>query len=509
MRISASHSKQKGPSVQDVRPAAQALGPDNNSRQDLVDEFKGVLDKFAARGASSESAEATFAEALEIGAAVQINPVVALPISELKPIEQKVDAPVNKIEKSNDTQTTTDLGQQNKPTTEDSNQAAMQKQQVQSSTHYEEVGDQQVTQHVKPAVQSDNIHIKAEASEVVEGAEGLAEKVISEQIASPAKTVKTEKAEPQSEQQNLDAALANKTKVTPEQVTAKQQSSSNEQNQVAQSSQVIDPNTQETSNPGNLKNELANHVQKLVDGNAKSNENNSQIKNNTNVQRVTAEVLALKIALEGIKVAATPNKNLEKAIEETHKVDKAVSAIQQNNTKSSQSNDGALLRESRLSKQSDKNPRPVRTLNYSQSTRTLEKVENALREAARSRDGKTISIKLEQSELGKVKADVTLRDGSLHARLIADSPAVYQLLKDKAPELQGTLRKLGLNVDQITIAVGGSENNEFSLGTSSGQQQQSQQEQALPGFGHAAVTNNAFTTRGTLTKEVVDDHWVA
>jgi flagellar hook-length control protein FliK len=83
----------------------------------------------------------------------------------------------------------------------------------------------------------------------------------------------------------------------------------------------------------------------------------------------------------------------------------------------------------------------------------LERVEATLKEAARGRDGKTISLHLEPVDLGKVKVDVSLREGTLHARISPDNQQVAQALRDHAHELQGALRKLGLEVDSVTVSV--------------------------------------------------------
>ena len=83
----------------------------------------------------------------------------------------------------------------------------------------------------------------------------------------------------------------------------------------------------------------------------------------------------------------------------------------------------------------------------------MEKVEAALKEAARSKDGSTISLRLDPPNLGSVKVDVTLRDGTLHARLVAEAPAVNNLLRERAHELQSILRKAGVDADQVSVSV--------------------------------------------------------
>jgi len=88
-----------------------------------------------------------------------------------------------------------------------------------------------------------------------------------------------------------------------------------------------------------------------------------------------------------------------------------------------------------------------------QLARMMERVESTLKEAARSRDGKTLSLHLEPVDLGKVKVDVSLREGTLHARITPENQHVVQALREHAHELQGALRKLGLEVDSVTVSV--------------------------------------------------------
>lgn len=98
-------------------------------------------------------------------------------------------------------------------------------------------------------------------------------------------------------------------------------------------------------------------------------------------------------------------------------------------------------------------PRTVRYLNRAASQKMMERVENALKDAARSRDGKTITLRLEPLQLGQVKCDVSLRDGLLHARITPQNPEVVQAVRDHSHDLQTALRRLGLNVDRVTVQV--------------------------------------------------------
>ena len=166
----------------------------------------------------------------------------------------------------------------------------------------------------------------------------------------------------------------------------------------------------------------------------------------------------------------------------------------------------------------DTAPRQTRYLNRTTQQRMLERVESALKEAARSRDGKTISLKLEPVNLGQVKVDVSLRDGSLHARVVPQNPEVVQALRDHSHELQGALRRLGLNVEKVTVQVTGDTFQQAitdSRGFSDGKSFQ-QEGNNMPGKG-------GQTPEHTFGNEIADvpqagsteagiamaDHWIA
>ena len=150
-------------------------------------------------------------------------------------------------------------------------------------------------------------------------------------------------------------------------------------------------------------------------------------------------------------------------------------------------------------------PRAMRPLTQAASTRTMEKVENALKEAAKSRDGKTISLRLDPPDLGTVKVDISVRDGTLHARIVAESPAVNQLLRDKAHDLQSALRKLGLQVDTVSVSVGN-----YEQGSASNQQTFSQQKMERESTGFVGMFGSvASGPQGRETVSAVEDHWIA
>jgi hypothetical protein len=165
------------------------------------------------------------------------------------------------------------------------------------------------------------------------------------------------------------------------------------------------------------------------------------------------------------------------------------------------------------------NKESMKSLPRSLEVRTMERVESALKEVARSKDGKTISVRLDPPELGTVKIDVTQRDGSIHARLVAESPQVTNLLKDKSQEVVQMLRKLGLNVDKVSVSVGGQPeqpsqqfnqqlDSQVNDRTGENANRNSSNRSRKEGNGQSANSNASRVQHQNLNG-VVSDHWVA
>lgn len=173
--------------------------------------------------------------------------------------------------------------------------------------------------------------------------------------------------------------------------------------------------------------------------------------------------------------------------------------------------------EARAAKQ-QLSPKAMRHLDRTTTQRMLERVEATLKEAARSRDGKTISLRLDPAQLGRVKVDVSLREGALHARITPENRQVLASLREHAHELQGALRKLGLNVDSVTVAVtsdGGQEMSDFGKELNHGKSFQ-QDRNNMPDEAQQVPEKTIGSelaegsTVGSPQKDVtVEDHWVA
>ena len=160
--------------------------------------------------------------------------------------------------------------------------------------------------------------------------------------------------------------------------------------------------------------------------------------------------------------------------------------------------------------------RSQRTVARAALARSLEKVEEVLKEAVRAKDGRSISVRLDPPELGSVKIDLTMRDGGLHARLVSDSAQVSAVLRERAGDLHLILRKSGIEVDQITViirTVGDEEQVSFDA-------QYSQSQNGSWQFGEgegegrrqsSQSRSDADASGGKVMERTQDvlDHWVA
>ena len=95
----------------------------------------------------------------------------------------------------------------------------------------------------------------------------------------------------------------------------------------------------------------------------------------------------------------------------------------------------------------------LKTLDSVTSLRVLERVEEVLKAVSSSKDGSTISLRLDPPSLGEVKVDISYKYGSLFARIIAESQEVENLLKSKANELYQVLRDSGLDSENVNVFI--------------------------------------------------------
>ncbi len=156
--------------------------------------------------------------------------------------------------------------------------------------------------------------------------------------------------------------------------------------------------------------------------------------------------------------------------------------------------------------------KPAKELSNALQRRTMERVDSVLREVARSKDGKTISLRLDPPDLGTVKVDISFREGSLHVRFAAENPQVAMLLRDRSSDVQSTLRKLGLDLEQVSVSVSSDEGGDTQqqAGQQQGEQQLAREWQGEAGQ-HVAAAHVAGETKisGDARADFAYDHWVA
>ena len=70
------------------------------------------------------------------------------------------------------------------------------------------------------------------------------------------------------------------------------------------------------------------------------------------------------------------------------------------------------------------------------------------------RDADTkIQLKLHPAELGEMKIDLTVKEGSIRANVVAQSQHVQQILERNLTKLKSTLEQQGFNVEEITVTT--------------------------------------------------------
>ncbi|MGA1191955.1 MAG: flagellar hook-length control protein FliK [Bdellovibrionota bacterium] len=199
---------------------------------------------------------------------------------------------------------------------------------------------------------------------------------------------------------------------------------------------------------------------------------------------------------------------LSKSLEQVSGLLKAGSQQSNNQTFHQQGNEQlSLARQKSAESTSAMNKEAFKELSKGQELRTLKKVEEALKEVAKSRDGKTISLRLDPPSLGSVRVEVSIRDGVLHARLAADSVHVNTLLRDKGAELQQVLRGLGIDVNGVNVSV--QDDGRQSQQDSNMFSQQDGHFEGGPRDEASFKASSAVTVGAGPKGSPLTDHWVA
>lgn len=107
---------------------------------------------------------------------------------------------------------------------------------------------------------------------------------------------------------------------------------------------------------------------------------------------------------------------------------------------------------------------PISRLASPQQARFIEKIQQVLEAAAKSRDASSITLTLDPPDLGSVTVKLTQRSDQVFARLSPETPEVEAALRARLPELTQSLANAGIKPENIHVSVGQEKSfAEFSL----------------------------------------------
>ena len=84
----------------------------------------------------------------------------------------------------------------------------------------------------------------------------------------------------------------------------------------------------------------------------------------------------------------------------------------------------------------------------------VEQMKDLLAKAIQTRDGNSISVRLNPPELGQMTVKVTQRESKVYARIIPESPEVEALLRQRAGDVTQVLIAAGLKPSQVHVSIG-------------------------------------------------------
>lgn len=269
--------------------------------------------------------------------------------------------------------------------------------------------------------------------------------------------------------------------------------------------------SQDTENQGNLENSEQNQGFQLIDEGHAMSETESRVQREP-VQANTSAVVSkqdtnaphLKIELE----------MLSRAGQFISQVSDTFNTASQMNTGSKPHSSLALSAMGEAKNGSGVGAEAKKiVLTKPLASRMLEKVDQVVRESLRKKDANTLSFKLDPPELGQMRVDIKLKDGALQAKLSPESQQVTAYLREHASDLQAMLRKLGLEVQTVTVSVSAELSGGASQESSMGNPQQQGFGEEMQNRGETERETGAQYSSGkeiaNTGSEMKNDHWVA
>ncbi len=96
----------------------------------------------------------------------------------------------------------------------------------------------------------------------------------------------------------------------------------------------------------------------------------------------------------------------------------------------------------------------AKKLSESVQAKIVERIQAALDDAAKNRDGNTMVVRLDPPELGAMTVKVSYRSDQLFARIIPESQDVEAVIRSRVSELSQILANSGLKVENVHISIG-------------------------------------------------------
>lgn len=84
----------------------------------------------------------------------------------------------------------------------------------------------------------------------------------------------------------------------------------------------------------------------------------------------------------------------------------------------------------------------------------VQQVARHLEEMVHTR-AQSLTLQLHPEELGQLRITVTLREGSIHTYIVADSSSVRQILESNLSQLHHALQQRGLQLGALQVSVQG------------------------------------------------------
>jgi flagellar hook-length control protein FliK len=149
-----------------------------------------------------------------------------------------------------------------------------------------------------------------------------------------------------------------------------------------------------------------------------------------------------------------------------------------------------------------------------QQDKVVERIQQLLKDAAATRNGNTMVVRLDPPNLGALTVRVTQKAGQVFARIIPESQDVEAILRGRVNEITHALTSVGIKAENIHISLGQERSESEMFQFNEFLNQNGGQESGEKGFSrqhadsHATLGSNGAVA-GDRAKAAADAGWVA